>query len=181
MTTGSALSHYLEIGSGPPIIKNNTYLLESKFGWDGLSLDFNPNFVREFQFARRNPVVHADATNFDYLHTLEKLGFPEDIGYLQIDIDPSYQSLIALFQIPFHKFRFATITFEHDLYRSNSRVAKISRQKLQAEGYRLVVMNVLAAKGKPFEDWWVHPDLVSPERYRGLISNRINPSRLFDR
>ena len=181
MTSGSALRHYLEIGSGPPVIKNNTYLLEAEFGWYGLSLDFNPKFVQDFHSARKNPIVQGDATKFDYLNEMKMLDFPYDIGYLQIDIDPSHQSLLALFQIPFSRFRFAVITFEHDLYRSNYRIAKISRQKLRAEGYHLVVKNVLAGKGKPFEDWWVHPDLVSSDKYRELISNRIWPSDLFNR
>lgn len=178
MTKGKKFQHYLEVGSGPPTKKNNTFLLERDFGWSGLSLDLNERFVTEFRNSRKNEVVCHDATNFDYLRELVKRNFPKDVGYLQIDIDPSFQSLIALFEIPFQEYRFATITFEHDLYRTNRKIAKIARLKLRSEGYKLVVKNVRANNNKPFEDWWIHPDLVDFATYAKFVSRNINPSKL---
>ena len=178
MTKGKNFLYYLEVGSGPPTKKNNTFLLERDFGWNGLSLDLNEHFVTEFMNSRKNEVVCHDATNFDYLGELVKRNFPKDVGYLQIDIDPSFQSLIALFEIPFQEYKFATITFEHDLYRTNRNIAKIARLKLRNEGYKLVVKNVRTNNNKPFEDWWVHPELVDSATYAKFVSRNIQPSNL---
>jgi hypothetical protein len=179
VTQGKKSGTYLEIGSGPAIINNNTYLLEKYFGWRGLSIDLNSTFVKEFKEIRNNLIYCADATTFDYSEKLSENKFPKFIDYLQIDIDPSYQSLMALFQIPFEKYTFATITFEHDLYRSNSKIAKIAREKLESEGYLLVVKNVFASKHNAYEDWWVHPEMVREELYVEIISENKKPSELL--
>lgn len=181
MCGGKQGGTYLEIGSGPAVENSNTFLLETHFAWEGLSLDFNPNFVADFKQRRRNPVEHTDATSFDYDHKLREYKLPSHIDYLQIDIDPSYQSLKTLFQIPFSKYKFATITFEHDKYRTSNEIASLSRQKLRKEGYILVAKNVLAKKGHPFEDWWVHPDLIPRETYSKYLCNRNLPSDFLKR
>lgn len=178
MTARANGRHYLEIGSGPAKTNNNTFLLEEIFGWQGLSIDFNPEHISEFRIIRNNHALHADATTIDYSEILSSLNFPRDLGYLQIDIDPSYQSLLALFKIPFEKYRFATITFEHDLYRTSAKIASIARKKLTKEGYVLVVKNVLAGHYKPFEDWWVHPELVDVKTYSRFFSRNVNPANL---
>ena len=38
-----------------------------------------------------------------------------------------------------------------------------SREYLTSLGYELVVSNVSANDWRDYEDWWVHPDLVSRE------------------
>ena len=170
MTGNKIGGHYLEVGSGPAIKNNNTFLLENNFGWKGLSIDLNQEFVYEFKNLRKNWIECGDAVNFPYLDKLREYTFPAHIDYLQIDIDPSYQSLVALFKIPFSEYKFATITFEHDLYRTSTKIAKIARKKLVSEGYELVIKNVPAGRRRPFEDWWIHPDLVDKKMYADIKS-----------
>ena len=39
-------------------------------------------------------------------------------------------------------------------------------------GYQLVVSNVSVDDKSPFEDWWVHPDLVDNEIIQKLKSHK---------
>ena len=176
---GTKLNSYLEIGAGPAKINSNSYLLESLYKWVGVSIELNEKFVNEFKSTRKNKIIQTDATNLDYSNLLKRENFPRDIGYLQIDIDPSYQSLLTLFQIPFREFRFGVVTFEHDLYRTSNTIAKISRIKFEREGYVLVSKNVLSASGCAFEDWWVNPELIPLENYSHLISQNTKPKNFL--
>jgi hypothetical protein len=84
--------------------------------------------------------------------------------YLQLDIEPSQHTLIALKRIPFEKYKFKVITFETDLYRDGDQVRNESRKFLLNHGYELVAGDVLTGyyPGQllPYEDWWVHPEFV---------------------
>ena len=150
---------YLEIGSGHPEEGSNTSALE-KLGWRGLSVEINAEMVHVFRNNRKNEVICQSALDLDYEKELSSRAFPRKMGYLQIDIEPPEQSLAALKKIPFDTYRFACITFEHDSYVSGKSVRNQSRQFLLARGYVLLVRDVEAAPMKPFEDWWVHPELV---------------------
>jgi tetratricopeptide (TPR) repeat protein len=164
MLDGKENGYYLEIGSGQPIIGNNTYLLESKFNWKGLSVDNNKDFIQQFKNTRNNPVFDKDATNTNYTKLLQDNGAPEIIDYLQIDIEPAMNSYIALVTIPFEKYKFRVITFEHD-HKSDMtrRVKDLSRKYLSSLGYVLVADSIAVTGEIEFEDWWVHPELVDPE------------------
>ena len=64
--------------------------------------------------------------------------------------------------MPFDKYRFAVITYEHDHYNDTSKTFRDSSRKyLQERGYELVVGDISADKNSSYEDWWVHPELVS--------------------
>jgi hypothetical protein len=45
-----------------------------------------------------------------------------------------------------------------------------SRNYLEMMGYELVVANVSQNENTPFEDWWVHPDLVDRETIKKFKS-----------
>ena len=62
--------------------------------------------------------------------------------------------------------------FEHDSYEFGPSIRDISRQYLESFGYVLIVDNVSPLNDKPFEDWWVHPDLIDIET--------INKMKLVD-
>jgi hypothetical protein len=47
-----------------------------------------------------------------------------------------------------------------------------SRNYLKLMGYELVVANVSQNENTPFEDWWVHPDLVDAETIEKFRSIR---------
>ena len=181
MTKGLGLNQYLEIGAGPPTIRNNTYALEKNFAWQGISLEYNSKYVLEFLEKRKNRIYEADATSFDYESALLINNFSKNLGYLQVDIDPSFQSLACLPIIPFIERRFAVITFEHDMYRSGKRVAKLQRKFLESFGYKLIVKNVRAENLGPYEDWWIHPNLVPKNRWENIIASDLTAEEYFSR
>ena len=178
MTNEKKHGTYVEIGSGHPIRSNNTFLLESKYRWLGISVELNSELVREFRGARLNPVIAADATSLNYRKLFSEFNLPGLIDYLQIDIDPALQSLEALKKIPFEKYKFSVITFEHDRYRANRQIARDSRKLLKSFGYKLIVKNVKSQKLKPFEDWWIHPELIEKNVWMQFKSHRKNPFSL---
>ncbi len=177
MTNDKKHGTYVEIGSGHPIRSNNTYLLENKYDWRGISLELNSELVLKFKAVRLNPVIAANATSIDYQELFSAFDLPSSIDYLQIDIDPALQSLEALKLIPFEKYKFSVITFEHDRYRANRQIARESRKLLKGFGYKLIVKNVNSQKLKPFEDWWIHPELVEKNIWINFKSYRKNPFR----
>jgi hypothetical protein len=150
-----ARGSYLEIGSNDPYRYSNTALLE-KFGWTGLSLDIDFNSVQKFARVRKNPVVLADATTYVY-------DLPPVMQYLQVDCEPPHITLKALKNVPTTT-KFAVITFEHDHYMyPNSGIRDQSREYLWSLGYKLVVSDIAFDDDNSFEDWWIHPELVSQE------------------
>ena len=162
MLNNQSTGTYLEIGSADPFYGNNTALLE-QLGWDGISIDIDANFVDLFTQQRKNPVIQADATKVDYNALLTRFN-TNIIDYLQIDCDPPTVSYTILTQIPFQNYKFKVITFEHDAYvdETNS-IREKSRNYLQSMGYELIVSNIAPDDYSPYEDWWVHPDLVDQQ------------------
>lgn len=162
-TNGQKNGTYLEIGSEDPQYKSNTYLLESKFDWKGISVEIDQPEVERFRQLRSNPVICADATKLDYASILKKANMPEIIDYLQIDTEPSSTSFEVLVSMPFDKYKFRVITFEHDHAVDSSRTYREkSRRYLKSLGYELVVPDIGPTDWYSFEDWWVMPELIDP-------------------
>jgi hypothetical protein len=173
----AGLKTYIEIGSGHPFKGNNSYQLE-KSGWKGISIELDPDLVSAFKELRQNPVYCADGTSFDYSEKINELNFGTHIGYLQVDIDPSAQSLLTLLKIPFISHKFASITFEHDSYRSSSKIRRLERQFLKSYGYVLIASNVKVNRIFAYEDWWVHPDLVDLTEIEHFKSKNKHPFKM---
>ena len=170
LLNGKQNGTYLEIGAGHSSEGNNTYLLETQFGWKGLAVDFNEICVDYHLRYRSNPCVLKDATTMDYEKFLTEFKFGDTIDYLQLDCDPPEVTYQVLQKIPFDKFKFAIITFEHDLYASNDPAVKNSaREYLRSNGYVLMSNNIAVDLFKPYEDWYVHPDLVDLQKFNNLI------------
>jgi len=158
MLDGKRNGKYLEIGCADPFYNNNTALLETQFGWDGISIDINHNETHKFSQERDNTVLCADATIIDFDGLFET---GENIDYLQIDCDPPFVSLAILQRIPFDKHKFATITFEHDAYAdAEYNIDTLSREFMRTRGYILIAKNIAFDKTNSYEDWYAHPDLV---------------------
>ena len=172
MLNGKRDGVFLEIGCAGPYYGNNTALLEKLFEWTGISIDYDQNAINEFAQARSSKAICADATKIDYDELLKDY---DDIDYLQLDCDPPMITYNTLLKIPFDKHRFAVITFEHDHYSDeSSNVREKSRKYLESLGYELVVANIAPDNHNPFEDWWVHPDLVN----RDIINRIKNTSEM---
>jgi hypothetical protein len=162
MLDGKKDGHYLEIGAGDPEYGNNTLLLEKEFGWNGIGLDLSEEFVAAHNRIRKNKCLLKDATNINYDNFLNGLGFPTTIDYLQIDCDPPEVSYNILLTIPFDTHKFAVITYEHDYYCDETKSFRDkSRKYLESYGYIRVVGNISPEGKNPYEDWWVHPNLIN--------------------
>jgi hypothetical protein len=164
--------YFVEIGTNDPIECNNTYLLENNYNFKGLLVEYEGYYENRYKQHRPNSIyIIDDARNINYKKVLDDNKFPKNIDYLQIDLDVDNKStldtLILLDNTVFDTYKFATITFEHDIYRGNYfNTREISREIFKKRGYLLVFPDICTDQGcvgtgwQPFEDWYVHPDLV---------------------
>jgi hypothetical protein len=160
MLKGKTNGKFIEIGCADPYFNNNTYLLEKKFNWNGISIDIDQSKIDNFTKNRKSKTICSDATKINYSEILEDNIY----DYLQIDCEPAIISYNILLKIPFETHKFAVITFEHDYYLDmNKEIKEKSRKYLQSFGYKMVVNNISEDKFSDFEDWWVHPDLVDKD------------------
>jgi hypothetical protein len=172
--------YFLEIGANHPIAGNNTYILEKEYGWKGLMIEYDSSFEQLYKDLRPNSIYNIqDARLVDYRGILDTNEFPCNLDYLQIDLDVDNKStldtLILLDNTCFDKYNFATITFEHDIYTGNYfNTRELSREIFQKRGYELVFPDVAVffeGRHCPFEDWYVHPDLVDMDYVNKIRSN----------
>lgn len=162
---------FLEIGGNHPSINNNTYVLEKNNNWKGLIVEYEKSFEKMYiKNRKRSLYVIRDARNVDYLKIFEIYNFPKNIDYLQIDLEVDNKSTLELLflldKTLFNEYKFATVTFEHDIYRGDFfNTREISRNIFESRGYVLVFPDVKVLNNgyEPFEDWYVHPDLVDME------------------
>lgn len=170
MLNGKKNGTYLEIGGANPFYGNNTALLEKEFGWTGVSLDIEQQFVDAFAKERKNPCLLKDATTIDYNRFLSGLDFPQNIDYLQLDCDPPDVTYKILLSMPFEKYKFAVITYEHDYYCDTSKsFREKSRKYLESFGYVRVVGDIAPDEWRNYEDWWIHPDLINPSILQQML------------
>jgi hypothetical protein len=165
MLKGKRNGKFLEVGGGDPYWLNNSCQLETQFGWSGVSIEWNEELVKTYKNARPNiNVLCRNALTTNYRALLQENYSSTDIDYLQLDVEPSGNTYEVLLRIPFDQYRFAVITYEHDYYVDVTKsYREKSRRYLTDMGYELVVSNVSPRENCPFEDWWVHPDLVDRE------------------
>lgn len=164
---------FVEIGSNHPITINNTFLLEKELNWRGIMVEYDPTYLSFYQDYRANAHhVIADATTVDFVEEFAKANMPADIDYLQIDLEVSNGStintLVNLDAQVMDTHRFATVTFEHDIYSGDHYdTRRRSREIFQRRGYMCVFEDV-SNDNLPYEDWYVHPDLVDMEHVRSI-------------
>lgn len=170
MLDGKKNGTYLEIGAHDGVFISNTYLLESSYGWRGLSLDIDKMSAKSFKKHRRNPLLLADALAVDFAALAQEHGLGPQIDYLSIDIEPKTQTLACLKKILAANLRFSVITYETDYYDDSEgrevaeQVRSESRRVLGAHGYDMIVGNIAnTGPDDIFEDWYVDPKAVDPE------------------
>lgn len=151
---------YVEIGAQDPIKNSNSFLLENDYGWSGISFELRNDFYTFFSYRRGNPCIRADATALNYLEIFKNAKLPQQIDFLQVDIEPASATLAALRQLPHDHYRFSVITFEHDCYQAGPEVRQESRQFLTGKGYRIFAKDV-RFQGVAFEDWWIDPKVFT--------------------
>ena len=172
---------FLEIGSNHPININNTYTLEKNYNWKGIMIEYNSSFLDLYKEHRPNSIhIIDDATKIDYKHIFEINNMPSEMDYLQIDLEVNNRSTLDTLEILdnniFDKYKFATVTFEHDIYTGDYfNTREKSREIFNKRGY-ICVFQDIHYQDQPsivFEDWYVHPDLVDMEYINKLINDNI--------
>ena len=163
---------YIEVGANEPVRLSNTHLLETKLNWRGISFELSPTLAEEFNRTRRNVCLRIDATEADYTNIIRLAGFGNHIDYLQLDIEPAYNTLKALRAIDLSRFTFSVITFEHDVYQGGEAEKLESRQILEAHGYTRVVSDVRHQQNS-FEDWWVREDALDNDNWKHFAGENI--------
>lgn len=151
---------YLEIGAGHPTYGNNTLLLK-EWGYRGVSLDISKDFIKKWGEERPNDVIlDRDATTANYVEICDTYVQSRHVDFLQLDVDPAYNTYKTLQKIDFDKLTFGVITYEHDYYCDPTKSYKDkSRKLLESKGYILVAGNISPDKDSPYEDWWVGPNV----------------------
>jgi hypothetical protein len=168
--------YFLEIGSNDPIHINNTYILEKNYNWKGIMVEYESYFLPLYREHRPNSIhIINDATQVDYLNIFKTINMPLSIDYLQIDLEVANGSTLKTLQKLdndiFDIYKFSVITFEHDIYCSNfDNTRQNSRDIFKNRGY-ICVFEDINHYGSPFEDWYVHPDLVDMNYVMNLIEN----------
>ena len=178
--------YFLEIGSHHPITNNNSYLLENKYNWSGLLVEYL-DFSKLYEENRKNSkYVIQDARTVNYYNLFKKYNFPNNMDYLQIDLDVDNKSTLDTLRVLdktiFDEYKFATVTFEHDIYRGNFfNTRDISRKIFRDRGYILLFPDIstsyMGNTNLPYEDWYVHPDLVD----KNFIDNFKTEEAIMDK
>jgi hypothetical protein len=168
--------YFLEIGSNHPININNSYLLEKTYGWKGIMVEYESTYLPLYKEHRPNSIhVIDDARNVDYKSVFENNNMPLSFDYLQIDLEVQNGSTIETLQKLdneiFDTYKFATVTFEHDIYNTNFANTRLeSRNIFKNRGYVCAFEDINNRDVKyPYEDWYVHPDLVDMDYVNNLI------------
>jgi len=139
---------FLEIGSHTPITINNTYLLEKNYDWKGAMVEIDESFLNLYKTHRPNSIhLMNDATKINYKEVFISNNFPFSMDYLQIDLEAytgsTIETLEKLDNELFEQYKFATVTFEHDIYRTNYANTRLkSREIFNKRGYFLVFSDI---------------------------------------
>ena len=169
MTDGKPYGNFVEIGAGHPVISNNTALLESRYGWNGIGFEIKETEADLYNDNRKAPVALGDATTADFDLLFEEVKLGPVFDYLQVDCEPSRVTFDAMLKVNLDKYQFATITFEHDKYNDGPAVQEESRKYLEERGYVLIADDISVDDQHPFEDWWAHPDLVPSHTIEAMM------------
>jgi hypothetical protein len=161
--------YFLEIGSNNPININNTFILEYKYNWTGLMVEYDKKWEADYiKYRPKSKYIINDATKIDYKKFFEENNYPKNMDYLQIDLEVNNGSTINTLQLLnntiLDDYKFAVVTFEHDIYSGNFyNTRTLSRDIFDSRGYIRVFPDVQATpfdRIYPFEDWYLHPDLI---------------------
>lgn len=172
--------YFLELGSRHAKWNNNSYILERSFGWTGVMVDRVATHKAEYESERPNSIhIIQDATQINYKEVFEKNNFPSNLDFWQLDLEVRDNTALTTFlkinEELLDTYKFATITMEHDIFTElpdAEDTRRITRDILESKGYYCVFKDILdppaVCVDAPYEDWWVHPDLVNMDYIKEL-------------
>ena len=172
---------FVEIGSNDPKFINNTYILEKNYNWKGIMIEMESSYLNSYKEQRPNSIhVMQDATKINFKDLFEINNMPFQMDYLQIDLEVENESTIQTLEnlnLVMDKYTFATVTFEHDIYRGNFfNTVSRSRKIFEDRGYICIFKNIQNVEAcYVYEDWYVHPSLVDIDYINNIIAqNEVN-------
>ena len=138
-------------------------------------IEYSNKWLNDYKKFRPNSIhIINDATKIDYKNLLEINNVPLNLDYLQIDLEvnngSTLNTLKKLNSEVMDKHKFATITFEHDIYHTNYLNTRLASRKIfEDRGYVRIFSDVNYCGKNPYEDWYIHPDLVDIELVNSVI------------
>lgn len=153
---------YLEVGASHPRSKNNTYNLETKAGWKGISIELDESYKDKWleHPERQNKIYFDNALKFNYTKALRMNGLPIHLNYLSCDIEPVENTFAALKRVIESGISFDCITFEDDRYRNDLDYNIRATEFLKNHGYKPAVIDVYAREPQRlFETWFVRNEI----------------------
>ena len=138
--------------------------------------------MNNYNQIRKNKAICKNALELDYEKLLGEHFESNIIDYLQLDCEPSKSTFEILLNIPFDKYKFSVITYEHDHFIDATQSYRTkSRNYLKLMGYELIVNDVGPTDWYSFEDWWIHPDLIDKKTIDNLknIIEGVNQSEKY--
>jgi hypothetical protein len=171
--------YFLDLGANLPVLCNNSINFERK-GWSGLLVDYNQELVNICSNERSNKCICANLITTSLNDLMVENNSPEIIDYVSLDLDYC-AALTCIKSFDFSKFKIKCMTFEHDAYADAMHIdmRSESREFLQKMGLKLVCKDVSIFGGKPFEDWYVNPELVEESIYSSLICENKEYNTIF--
>ena len=154
---------YLEIGAHDPVINSNTFNLEVKCNWNGISVEYDKSFQMSWgdNKLRKNNVVWDDAFNINYSSLIKQRELPNRLNYLSCDIEPAENTFNILKKVISSELNFDFISFEHDKYSIGNKYEDLSIEYLKNYNYRVAVKDVYSRnkRYKIYETWFVNNDI----------------------
>ncbi len=152
---GKERGSFIELGSGEPFTWNATALLEKTFGWKGISVDINEKTCYKHAQTRNSTIITGNAEEIDYEALLKSHCMEEHIDFLRINCEEA--SLKTLLKIPFNRYEFSVIQFQHNSCWWGEEIKTVAREHLEKAGYILCANDIALDDKQTYEDWWVHP------------------------
>ena len=154
---------YLEIGAHHPVINSNTFNLEVKCNWNGISVEYDKSFQISWgdNKLRKNNVVWDDAFNINYSSLIKQRELPNRLNYLSCDIEPAENTFNILKKVISSELNFDFISFEHDKYSIGNKYEDLSIEYLKNHNYKVAVKDVYSRnkRYKIYETWFVNNDI----------------------
>ena len=150
-------------------------------------IEMDSNYLSLYKKYRNNSIhIINDATKIDYLELFKKYKLKNHLDYLQIDLEVENESTMKVLELfdknIFDKYKFATITFEHDIYqkiKKKNEIYEYTRQKsreiFKKHGYICIFKDIHKGNNRRvFEDWYIHPDLVDGDYISNILEINKN-------
>tara|TARA_R100000655_G_scaffold103376_1_gene149796 strand:+ start:527 stop:1105 length:579 start_codon:yes stop_codon:yes gene_type:complete len=160
---------FLDFGCWKPHEGNNTYVLEKKYSFTGISIDIDASVIPLWEHSDRND-KNFKLIDLSSANIKEILGnnYPNTkiIDYFSFDLEPPLLTLEVLQKIPFDEYRFKVVTYEHDGHRGFDTI-KPSREIFTKNGYKRIKSDLMEQYWRNVslaEDWWVLPDLIKIDK-----------------